>query len=316
MNVETKFLSTEYWHPPVEVYVEGDALVWSPEQNYRRPLLPREGLLEEFVRLGDEPAENIARYARRWGVLKICACHLPYTHNPVRPWNRMGPMVTWCNPLGFHEGRRSDGQWWEPIDAWRRWSRQARSILKIIGTLRDGCLPDKDDWQVVYSHSGAPRQAPWWKRRDGVEFERQKIAEIVNEWLILGDVRPVLHWETWQSKPAVVKMNQPGLFPAIAYQLALALSTRRAVSICSGCGFGYFPKKASSPGRRSFCEDCCDMGVHQKLALKDLRARKARAKELYQRGFEPSEIVKKVGSRESTIRRWIAKWPKPVRGKK
>ncbi|MDA1315121.1 MAG: hypothetical protein O2968_17455 [Acidobacteria bacterium] len=169
-------------------------------------------------------------------------------------------------------------------------------------------MPKALDWQRVYSRSGSTHPAPWWRRDDGVDFERVKIADVVNEWLILGDVRPVLHWEDWQSKPSQVKMHQPGLYPAIAYQLTLSVSTRRVVAICSGCGFGYFPAKAPSPGQRKFCDDCRDRGVDKDLAMMEFRKRKRDASALFRQGVPSSKIAKKVGSRESTVRRWVQAW--------
>ena len=300
----TKILDSEPWFPPAKVHVVGDRLIYTPERNVKRRVTHKRGLLEGFVRLSGLSDDDIRFFASRWGVLGICPCGLPATHNAPRAWSRMSPFVRHCAPLGAHEERRSDGLWWEPLADWKRWSRQAASVLRIVDSLRAGELPRGDEWAVIYSQSN--RRAPWWKR--SVVGERARIAEVIDEWLELGDVRPALRWEHWQSKPAAVRMAQPGLFAAVAYQLALSLTMRDVMAICSNCGYGYFPSRKPSPGSRRFCDDCREQSAPQSAALADHRERKRTAKSLFDEGLTADEVASRIGSRETTVARWFTAW--------
>src|SRR5680860_1663918 len=40
---------------------------------------PKEGMLEEFLELGDADPKRILRYSRKWGVLMRCKHGLPFT---------------------------------------------------------------------------------------------------------------------------------------------------------------------------------------------------------------------------------------------
>lgn len=84
-------------------------------------------LLEKFLMLHDRPTSDILAFAKRWGVLEICKHGLPCTHSN-------------CHPL---EDRLS---YWEPIQAWRSFSVQARAVLEIAASLRKGQPASMASW--------------------------------------------------------------------------------------------------------------------------------------------------------------------------
>lgn len=293
-------LETRLWYPPRKIQIEGDSLVYSWHKNIGRAIRPRAEMLEEFVRLGDEPDDRIAHYARRWGTMGVCACRLPLSHNPHRSWTGAQPG---CSPLGMYDEQRPDGLGWEPLDLWRKWSRDAAAILRIIACLKEGQLPEIANWRQIYSAASTPN-VPWWRR--GVEAESMMVGHVVNEWLGIGDVRPRVHWHDEESIPAKLWTHVGGLFGALAYQLAISLSSTRAVAVCSDCGFGYMPSRAPSPNRRNFCGECRDRGRDQNAASKDFRSRKKQAQRLLRQGLSPAVVAERVGSRLKTVQKWTA----------
>jgi len=95
---------------------------------------------------------------------------MPTSHSALR-----------CSPVGIAEHAH---QWWyayDPLDAWYFWARQARAILSIAAALQVEEHGKAGDWQVIFG------RRPWWKHR--VDVERRVLALLLQEWLLLGDVR-------------------------------------------------------------------------------------------------------------------------------
>src|SRR5262245_37585750 len=67
---------TDLWIPPViDLDGGGEWLVWANPRGGGRSLRPPHQLLEEFVALASAQPEQVLRFARRWGVLHLCARH-------------------------------------------------------------------------------------------------------------------------------------------------------------------------------------------------------------------------------------------------
>src|SRR6266446_5747425 len=98
------------WFVPGIIRLENENLRWNylPESlKSGRQLHPSQGMLEGFLELAQAPDRNIARYAKRWGVLGICEHRLPSSHSPdMLELRKLG-----CRPLGWE-----DGECWEPLD--------------------------------------------------------------------------------------------------------------------------------------------------------------------------------------------------------
>lgn len=111
---------------PLVVEVEGSQLVWRRLGGRMFP--DSAGLLGRFVALHDAPAEQIAAFARLYGVLGICKDGRPWPHVRetgtghliVCPWVRHG-----------------DDGGEEPLAAWRALARTARTLLEDMASRRD-----------------------------------------------------------------------------------------------------------------------------------------------------------------------------------
>src|SRR5262249_56850653 len=109
-------------------------------------LRPTHHRLEEFVALASAQPEQALRFARRWGVLHLCARH-------QQPAGHASPNA--C-PIGRRSRPGWEGsRWAEPVEAWRRWARRIQALLRISARLADGApdeLPSQEgrgDWVVL-----------------------------------------------------------------------------------------------------------------------------------------------------------------------
>jgi hypothetical protein len=263
------------WFAPGQVDIRGDRLVWDYYAKDGVTLGPevqlKEGLLEQFVGLADAPAERIRDFAARWGVLLICEHRLPISHNPPPLIEYDGEGLR-CELLGLFDGPR---QPWELLEVWRQFSGQAFALMKIANRLMLGQVGRPEDWKIVYARTG--QTAPWW--RQSVDVEKWTVAEVVNEWLILGNVRPRVEWpmrpDRYKRERPYVKLGGSHLFGALAVQLALAVGQTEGMAICTHCRNQYIPSCRSAKARqRNFCPDCRQAGIPGRYALDDHRERK------------------------------------------
>ena len=99
-----------------------------------------------------------------------------------------------------------------------------------------------------------------------VEFQRQVVAGVLNQWLSMAGVRPRLDWGTGNPQ---VQLGGDGLIGALAVQLFFACSQTGGLALCASCGTPFLPS-----GRRrrkdlnAYCSEC---GL--KAALRDAAAR-------------------------------------------
>jgi hypothetical protein len=99
-----------------------------------------------------------------------------------------------------------------------------------------------------------------------VEFQRQVVAGVLNQWLTLAGVRPRLEWGTGNPQ---VQLGGDGLIGALAVQLFFACAQTGGLALCASCGTPFLPT-----GRRrrkdlhAYCSEC---GL--KAALRDAAAR-------------------------------------------
>lgn len=254
---------------PVVIELAEDRLLWESVPGRRTASRPE--LFEEFVRLADRPAESIRDYARRWGVLGICKHGLPLTHNPPPvPYPLTPVAMTWCRPMPWKERpRRNQERFWEPLEAWRRYSRQSRAILNIAGYLHGGKVGRLNDWRAIYYRLPEGDAIPYWKQ--SVSNDWSGVCHIVNEWLAIARVRVELARD--DGRP-VVQLGGGTLLGAIALQLALAISRTDGLAICSGCGVSYMPTRCPSAGRRRYCQACRKAGAPGRAAAADYRSRR------------------------------------------
>ncbi len=256
---------------PEEVEVHGEDLVWKNRVRHetevsalgKPSVQPGRTLLWDFIALADGPPERILKYARKWGVLNACKDHnLPASHGPL-PYDTGAGR---CVPRN-----QRVGDWLEccePLAVWWNFAREARALLKVAAQLHLGKKGEKADWQQALASWEPYGRRIWETFQDSykrpsppypVEVGRMSIANHVNWWLGLADVRPLFAWSHFD--PAFVSLGGTGiklghrqqLFGAIAVQLMLAISRSDGLAICSSCATPYFPKRRPRPGQRNYC---------------------------------------------------------------
>lgn len=250
---------------PTNLRLAGEMLVWS-WLDLPRHTRPGPGLLDQFVVLADAPAERILTYAQRWGVLLLCEHHLPSSHNPPPLYmSQSGPM--WCLP-----SRDPDNQCWELLEDWRHFARQARALLRVAVRLHEGRTGAAADWGTVYERPAQPGPPG----QGDLDAERLALTLLVNEWLVLGNVRPQFWWAEGRNAAPEIRLGGEDLFGALAVQLALAISQTDGLALCSACGSPYVPERRPRPDERHYCAACRDAGRPIRDAARDYRSRQAK----------------------------------------
>ena len=226
---------------PNDVELEGEWLCWGWRGDPLQWTTRRPGphILSDFVRLADGDGPTIRAYARRWGILGICEHGLPSSHLG----NEDG--TPRCRPLS----RREDPAWrfdgWEPLERWRHFARQARAILDLAASLHADQPGQPEDWQVVVQHRKQP--VPWW--RPSVEAEWILLSSVVQEWIRIGDVRPVMARGPTQGRQVEFGSSAGGtrLFGTLACQLLFTITRVTGVAVCSACAAIYNPHGGRGP---------------------------------------------------------------------
>jgi hypothetical protein len=213
------------------------------------------GLLDAFVRI--ETEDDITRFATRWGTLWICAHGYPSSHADryVPVWRtddpEWSPSDSKCFPKDWSG---------EPVERWFVYVTVARSILNIAAALHSGKLGEGQDWVQAFAGfdmSDEIRQTitpTMWEGPVGkLENATVALADLINEWLRLGDVRPRLDWEL--SGPHLE--FDCATFGVVGIQLLQAVTRAHGLTICSSCGKPYLRQGRKAPrGRRNYCPDC------------------------------------------------------------
>ena len=134
------------------------------------------GFVQDFIALADIPsvqfASSVLAYARRWGVLELCAAHhAPSSHRPELYSHSVSgsPTSVICIPASAAKRNRPDpssnvrelrerGFRSEPLSGWRFWSGQANRLLRAVAADQEGRELPREDW--VRLTAMGPREAP------------------------------------------------------------------------------------------------------------------------------------------------------------
>src|SRR6266404_3151805 len=180
------------WWRPATVVLKRDHVTWYGRRE--RDARPGPELLEDFIRLGDEPDAKIVAYAHRWGVLGIATRIPPVRSGPIEGPGRdavgSGMLVQYLNttwtplpPAGS-----------EPVVAWRHFANQARALLETAADVWRGASGKPENLAILLR----PLPSEWFpalegsrsrlKRRQAsalqrVSAQRGLIASVVNRWL-------------------------------------------------------------------------------------------------------------------------------------
>jgi hypothetical protein len=246
-ELDRPIASGEIWVPR-SIELKGNKLVW--ESGGWRVTSAKAGMLEQFIKIANSPKETIRRrvlrYARQWGVLRICNLHRkPLSHTEPVEFGRwvFEDYAKRCFLL--EEG----GKHWEPISAWQSYAKQARAILNLAASLHLGRVGSMEDWAVV-TRTRNPRNLEELYDRNAA---RHTIASAVDIWLRWGAVEVNFNWD--DPKPTVV-IGSNNLFGNLAVQLMLAAGRTQGFVSCSACGNQYIPKRRPRIGERHYCHNC------------------------------------------------------------
>jgi hypothetical protein len=157
-----------------------------------------------------------------------------------------------------------------------------------------------DDLEESTDPSTSDSGEPYWRQLEAlgrfqmaksVEFQRQLLAEVLNNWLELAGVRPRLDWSA--AKPAV-QLGGHGLIGALAVQLLVDFSRTDGLAVCTSCGTPFLPgPRRPRRDRNIYCSDC---GL--KAATRDASAR-YRQTEKYQDTYRKWLVERREGRRSS-----------------
>ena len=227
------------------------------------------GLLDAFLSLSN--AEGIARFVKRYGPLELCSHGLPRWHNPRPPWWRYDPSQPGneCKPQ-VSDKTAWGTIYWEPVAGWLHFVKKARALVAIAIALRDERPGPAGEWQILLKdefEEGEEDRALWpdifQTLKRSVELGKHYFCQAVNDWLVNGNVRPLLSWSPSERNSfATLQLSPPTLlagkaFSALAVQLLTAVSRPHQIFKCDGCGQPYLRKKRKpQAGRHNYCPAC------------------------------------------------------------
>lgn len=157
------------------------------------------------------------------------------------------------------------------LDTWRDFAARARATLDLAACIQRGEATSPEDWE---------RLRPWWFDGWAIlvkqkrQAERNQLADVLNAWLRLAEVRPRFSWPRTSS--TIVFTNIEGvdegqltMLGAVALQIVRAVGRARSIETCSGCGDTYLRQRQAPAGRANYCPKC---GL--KSAWRDAQARR------------------------------------------
>ncbi|MFQ5875601.1 MAG: hypothetical protein ACE5JL_17635 [Dehalococcoidia bacterium] len=232
------------------------------------PEVDTAGALDLFIKLST--GEDVERFARRHGVLEFCKHRLPASHNPramSMPLIGLFRSPSVWKPMeagmergeGFVIEERGERPWCEPtgielIEDWLFWARMARSIVNIALALGHNRPSSAEDWNVILTQDDdAPRLVETLVSRQWVA--QIYLAEAVNLWLRIADVRPTVSWQIGSDMPSLEFPTTE--FGVLGVQLLTAITGGQRLTVCDGCGKPYMREgRRPQAGRANYCSVC------------------------------------------------------------
>lgn len=247
---------------------------------------PTRGALNAFLKLPTRGAEDVATFARSYGVLGICEHGVPGIHRACDPVRRY--------PLFLEVGADKAADWMtEPIAAWQLWAGRLTAALNLADDLRAGLEGDEDDWITIL-----PGDASIWREvlpHRSRPWATAQLGAIVTGWLTMAGVAPALVWidrpgpaltlalggfaaPALASRDAGFVWPANSLFPVLVTELALAIAAG-PIGHCSVCKTPFTTDndaRSVRRDRRAFCSADCRLDA-RRAAKKEWARRRRRA---------------------------------------
>jgi hypothetical protein len=205
---------------------------------------------------------DILSYARRFGVLGLCAQH----NYPVGHAMKLGELAVFpggpsedCAPAGW------PGECHELTDQWRKWSATFGTLLRLATALRMDQPGELEDWYQI--NPGLKRDRRFLARRrqgfwNGMLAPTNQILDLAPRRLRWGVDTGMRRIED-RLKPEMMPVlrlapisHYAALWVALSAELAFAASGSRAWLTCSDCGRMYPARRTPTTGKLRFCSDC------------------------------------------------------------
>jgi hypothetical protein len=259
------------WTTPRETAAETQwyRIDWAwadPRSEQDEPKPVRGNPWDAFLALGDLPIDDFPRralsFAKRWGVLMLCPEHgLPASHAAT------------CAAIVY----LPDWQGSESLLRWLIYVKWARSIMRAAASLHQGvALTSEHLEELRLDGAFAPRE-------DDIDGQRWALAWLVNRWLQVANVRPILTWGKFpligtgdRSAPPRVRLSHGGsIFGVLAVQLATSAAAREPraeIETCHQCGEPVVRRRRSRSNFRVFCDKPACRRARARLNKRDQRA--------------------------------------------
>ena len=228
-------------------------------------------LLQSFIALKEADNNSILRFAKRWGVLRICRHGLPDSHLPYGQMNDqvMGHAFKFCSP---QDTDLVEGCWYcERISEWRTWAAEIEAVLNIAANLNNGKVGSDQDWAQL---SKWIEEGVWdllYEPLEPLESQFRLFIWVLRGWIEVANLHPSL---TRKDGKWSLSFFTGGLFQGLTLRLILAVTTTDSLAVCSACGVSYFPERRPDSQRRNYCQLCRRSGVPIRDAQRASRERK------------------------------------------
>lgn len=217
-------------------------------------------MVERFAKLAQGSPEQVAGFARRYGVLGLCEHgHPMHDAGPLGADGLPvhGPGDDSCRKIALSES----------VAHWRTWAARAAAILTIAAVDAAGERVTADQWRAV--GAGEPRWLYWPARRPANSYsERLMLTGAVDRWIALGGVR--VRADLGPDGQVLPVLAGDGLFGALGMQLLLAASRSGDLALCPKCMGAFSPEDR----RRRHCDDCANTYKRRTEAAR-IRAKRA-----------------------------------------
>jgi hypothetical protein len=244
-----------------------------------KPYQPDPGLCRDFADL-PRTADAALKFANRYGAL-----HQRLEFNSFSFWRK--GIEYMCRLVALGDAV-IQGDW-----------RKIPGALEPF--LRDPALAGSDDIRPLREKQ---------KRGESLGQSEQihaALTRLVRGCAPLDQIALEGSWNRHHRR-AEVRLRHENLLGFMLFQLAQALLGNRRFRQCAECGKWSLLAPQANRANRITCSDYC--------RLKRCRKRRTKALELGRRGWSVKRIAAKIGSKPSTVERWLAqvKRSKPGRG--